>query len=80
MKTLTDIFKPTPAHAIAQEQLCEAQRKLVEHEAAAEHHAALSEMHRRRVERLSGGPVQRPETSAIDLGQRGRPGRVRAAH
>lgn len=68
MKIFTDIFKPTPAGIIADEQLYEAQRKLVEHEAAAEHHAALSEMYRRRVERLSGiGPHLRLETAAIDL-------------
>lgn len=68
MKIFSDIFKPTPADTIADEQLYEAQRKLVEHEAAAEHHAALSEMYRRRVERLSGnGLSPRMETVAIDL-------------
>lgn len=68
MKIFTDIFKPTPADIIADEQLYEAQRKLVEHEAAAEHHAALTEMYRRRVERLSGtSPGPRIETAAIDL-------------
>lgn len=68
MKIFTDIFKPTPAVIIADEQLYEAQRKLVEHEAAAEHHAALTEMYRRRVERLSGsGSGPRMETAAIDL-------------
>lgn len=68
MKIFTDIFKPTPADMIAHEQLYEAQRKLIEHEAAAEHHAALTEMYRRRVERLSGTePSPRMETVAIDL-------------
>lgn len=68
MKIFTDIFKPTPADIIVHEQLYEAQRKLVEHEAAAEHHAALTEMYRRRVERLSvSSPGQRAETVAIDL-------------
>ncbi len=68
MKIITDLFKPTPADIIVHEQLYEAQRKLVEHEAAAEHHAALTEMYRRRVERLSGNePGQRIETAAIDL-------------
>ncbi len=68
MKIITDLFKPTPADIIVHEQLYEAQRKLVEHEAAAEHHAALTEMYRRRVERLSGNePGQRMETAAIDL-------------
>jgi hypothetical protein len=68
MKIFTDVFKPIPADVIADEQLYEAQRKLVEHEAAAEHHAALTEMYRRRVERLSGGgSSQRLETAAIDL-------------
>ncbi len=67
MRILTDIFKPTPADLIITEQLYEAQRRLVEHEAAAEHHAALTEMYRRRVERLGGAEAVYVETVAIDL-------------
>jgi hypothetical protein len=67
MKLFADIFKPTPADTIVNDQLYEAQRKLVEHEAAAEHHAALTEMYRRRVERLGGGDTGDGVTAAIDL-------------
>jgi hypothetical protein len=67
MKLVMNLFKPTPADAIAKDQLYEAQRKLVEHEAAAEHHAALTEMYRRRVERLTGSETGERQTSAIEL-------------
>ncbi len=73
MNPVAELFKRPPIHAIADEQLYDAQRKLLDHEAAAEHHAALAEMYRRRVHRLSQGslraevidPVE--DTAAIDL-------------
>ena len=67
MKFVMNMFKPTPAATIVNDQLYEAQRKLVEHEAAAEHHAALTEMYRRRVERLTGSEGAERQTAAIDL-------------
>ncbi len=66
MKTVSELFSRTPVDDIVEEQLYEAQRKLIEHEAAAEHHASLTEMYRRRVHRLSTEEV-RGDTSAIDL-------------
>lgn len=66
MKAVSELFGRTPVDDIVQDQLYEAQRKLVEHEAAAEHHAALTEMYRRRVQRLSLDEV-RSDTAAIDL-------------
>lgn len=66
MKTVSELFSRTPVDEIVEEQLYEAQRKLVEHEAAAEHHAALTEMYRRRVQRLSSEGV-RSDTAPIDL-------------
>ncbi len=50
--------------ALVDEQLYEARRKLLEYEAAAEHHAAMTEMYRRRVERLSGGGSVTSDDSA----------------
>ncbi len=67
MTHLMDLFKPPPADIIVTEQLYEAQRKLVEHEAAAEHHAALADMYRRRIERLGGNEGLVAETAAIEL-------------
>ncbi|MEY3460708.1 MAG: hypothetical protein RLZZ03_361 [Pseudomonadota bacterium] len=67
MNLFMAIFKPPPADIIVSEQLYEAQRKLVEHEAAAEHHAALAEMYRRRVVRLGGNEGLVAETAAIEL-------------
>jgi hypothetical protein len=67
MPHFMNIFRPTPADIIVTEQFYDAQRKLVEHEAAAEHHAALAEMYRRRVERLGGSEGAVTETAAIDL-------------
>ncbi len=70
MSTLTELFKRAPIEAIADEQLYEAQRQLLAHEAAAEHHAALAEMYRRRVQRLMQGSLRAEiieETAAIDL-------------
>ena len=67
MTLFIDLFKPPPADIIVTEQLYEAQRKLVEHEAAAEHHAALTEMYRRRIERLGGNDGLVAETAAIEL-------------
>ena len=67
MTLFMDFFKPPPADIIVAEQLYEAQRKMLEHEAAAEHHAALAEMYRRRAERLGGAEGFASVTAAIDL-------------
>ena len=67
MTLFMDIFKPPPADIIVSEQLYEAQRKLVDHEAAAEHHAALAEMYRRRIERLTIRDDGDRATVAIEL-------------
>ena len=66
MKAVSELFSRTPVDEIVRDQLYEAQCKLVEHEAAAEHHAALTEMYRRRVQRLSSEEV-RGDTAAIDF-------------
>lgn len=50
---LTSMFKRVPVAKIEEEQLYDARQKLVEHEAAAEHHGALADMYRRRVARLA---------------------------
>lgn len=47
------MFTPTSPSKIVQQQLYEAQRLHLEHEAAAEHHKALSDMFKARVARLS---------------------------
>lgn len=73
MNTVAELFKRQPIHTIVDEQLYDAQRKLLDHEAAAEHHAALAEMYRRRVQRLSQGCLRvevlegTEDTAAIDL-------------
>ena len=67
MTLFMDIFKPPPADIIVSEQLYEAERKLVDHEAAAEHHAALAEMYRRRIERLTIRDDGDRATVAIEL-------------
>lgn len=73
MTTVSELFRRMPIEAIVDEQLYDAQRKLLEHEAAAEHHAALAEMYRRRVHRLLHGSLRAEvvevseETAAIDL-------------
>lgn len=46
------VFRIPAAQKIAQRQLEEAERLLLEHEAAAEHHDALATMYRGRIERL----------------------------
>ncbi len=52
MSHIAELFKRMPIEVIVQEQIYDARRKLLEHEAAAEHHAALAEMYRRRIQRL----------------------------
>lgn len=52
MKFLTSAFKQVDADQVAEHQLFEARRALLEHEAAAEFHEAMSVMYRGRVERL----------------------------
>lgn len=47
------IFFRVPVKKIVKEQLYEAERAFLEHQAAAEHHAALAEMYRKRAERLN---------------------------
>ncbi len=69
MPQLTELFKRAPIEAMVDEQLYEAQRQLLAHEAAAEHHAALAEMYRRRSQRLMGSLRAEivEDTAAIDL-------------
>ena len=52
MSFLKSLFKPVGATKVRDQQLFEAQRLALEHEAAAEHHDALATMYRARVERL----------------------------
>ena len=52
MSLLAQLFKRDLITRILDEQLYDAQRRLLDHEAAAEHHGALAEMYRRRVQRL----------------------------
>lgn len=66
MKLISELFRRVPVDIIVNEQLYEARRQLVEHEAAAEHHAALTEMYRRRIQRLSFAEPK-DDTGAIDL-------------
>lgn len=46
-------FTRTPVKQVVEEQKYEAEVLYVQHAAAAEHHAALAEMYRNRMERLS---------------------------
>lgn len=46
------IFKPTSPLKIVAQQRYEAERLRLEHEAAAEHHAALARMYLQRIQRL----------------------------
>jgi hypothetical protein len=48
------IFKPTSPSKILTQQRYEAERLRLEHEAAAEHHAALAAMYIARIQRLDG--------------------------
>lgn len=52
-KFLKSLFHRVPHDQVAKDQLYEARRLVLEHEAAAEHHDALAVMYRNRVERLS---------------------------
>ena len=73
MSSVAEILRRMPIQTVVDEQLYDAQRKLLDHEAAAEHHAALAEMYRRRVQRLlhSAGQPEvgeaGSETAPIDL-------------
>ena len=74
MSSMSDLFKRMPIDHLVDEQLYNAQRHLLEHEAAAEHHAALADMYRRRISRLmQAGPTRdsaallHDDTAAIDL-------------
>ena len=53
MSSLFSLFTRPAASKITDEQLYDAQIKLAEHAAAAEHHAALAEMYRKRIARLN---------------------------
>jgi hypothetical protein len=57
------IFAPTSPDKIADQQLYEARRLWLEHEAAAEHHAALAAMYAKRVLRLKADqPTKEPQS------------------
>lgn len=47
------LFTPTKPEKIVAHQRYEAERFLLEHKAAAEYHAAMAEMYRARLERLT---------------------------
>ena len=66
MNTIAELFKRLPIAAIVGDQLYDAQRKLLEHEAAAEHHAALAEMYRRRVQRLLQTGTRSQASEAVE--------------
>ena len=53
------LFKRTPVTSIMQDKLYEAQRGLIEHQAAAEHHTALASMYRLRVMRLQASQTEK---------------------
>lgn len=52
MKWLRRIFHRVPAADVLADQLYEAERLFVEHQAAAEMHAALAAVYRMRIERI----------------------------
>lgn len=56
MKFIKSLFQPVGADKVREQQLFEARRLMLEHEAAAEHHEALAIMYRTRVERLQVEP------------------------
>lgn len=75
MSIVSELFKRMPIASLVDEQLYDTQRRLLEHEAAAEHHAALAEMYQRRLQRLqlclrqeAAAQAQLPEDAvAIEL-------------
>lgn len=69
MSPLTELFKRSSIDTLIDEQLYDAQRQLLAHEAAAEHHSALAEMYRRRTQRLMGSLRAEvvEDAAAIDL-------------
>lgn len=70
MNLLTEMFRRASIDTLIDEQLYDAQRQLLAHEAAAEHHAALAEMYRRRTQRLMQGSLRAEiveDTAAIDF-------------
>lgn len=56
-ETIMSMFGKVNADAVRADQLEEAERLALEHEAAAEHHAALATMYQARVRRLCRGVV-----------------------
>lgn len=57
IQTLIDVFRQPSVERLLQQQLDDAKRNAVMHEAAAEHHEALALMYRSRAERL-GAQIQ----------------------
>ena len=53
MKFFIGLFKKPPAQRMAQEELEEAQRKLLEHEFAANYHACMVDLYSHSIERLA---------------------------
>lgn len=51
---LKSLFTKVQPSKVIEDQLHEARIQALEHEAAAEHHAALAKMYRDRIERLEG--------------------------
>lgn len=67
MKTaILKVFRPVPAVDVMREQLFEAERLQVEHQAAAELHAGLAAVYRMRTDRLrlALAPVATPLRAA----------------
>ncbi len=60
------LFKPVKPEKVRAEQLYEAQRLLLEHAAAAEHHQALADMYAKRIQRLEPCPVPMPAIERVE--------------
>lgn len=67
MKFLKTFFGKISCDQVIEDQLTEARRAALEHEAAAEHHDALATMYRDRVRRLEG--LQAPGLMMVGIGK-----------
>lgn len=65
MSIFVSLFGRIHPSKIADEQLYDAQIKLAEHSAAAEHHAALAKMYAERIARLTGNIVPEAPKEAV---------------
>jgi len=67
MTTLAEMFNRMPLAKLVEEQLYDAQRQLLDHAAAAEHHLALADMYQNRVQRLQRFNVLEPSALPDDF-------------